>query len=238
MLDVQDLVTSYGVIEALKGIRFHVNDGEIVSLIGANGAGKTTTLLTISGVLRPSRGVVTLDGRQISGRRPHTIVRLGVVQVAEGRQIFKRLTVLENLHAGAYIVRSSERVDEDLERVFARFPRLKERAFQVAGTLSGGEQQMLVIARSLMSRPKLLLLDEPSMGLAPVIVDEVFRLIEEINRAGTTILLVEQNANKALQIAHRAYVMATGRIVMEGTGRGLLETEEIQVAYLGRRRQG
>ncbi len=238
MLEVEDLVTHYGVIEALKGIRFRVADGEIVALIGANGAGKTTTLLTISGVLRPSRGVVRLDGERISGRRPHAIVRLGVLHVAEGRQIFKRLTVLENLRAGAYVVGSATQVEEDLERVFTRFPRLKERAAQLAGTLSGGEQQMLVIARSLMPRPRILLLDEPSMGLAPVIVEEVFRLIEEINGAGTTVLLVEQNANKALQIAHRAYVMATGRIVMEGTGRELLETEAIQVAYLGRRRQG
>ena len=236
MLQVRNLVTCYGSLPALHGISFEVKRGEIVALVGANGAGKTTTLLTLSGVLPVSAGEILLETVSIVGRAPHEIVRLGLAQVPEGRQIFGRLTVIENLIAGAYIRSDRRGVAEDVARVMERFPRLAERSRQLAGTLSGGEQQMLAIARALMTRPSLLLLDEPSMGLAPLIVEAVFRLIEEINRDGTTILLVEQNARQSLAISHRAYVLAMGRIAKTGTGAALLEDPEIQQAYLGRNR--
>ncbi len=232
-LDVQNLHTFYGNIHALQGISLAVRDREIVTLIGANGAGKSTTLRTISGLLQPREGQVTLDGRRINGVPPHTIVELGVVQVPEGRRIFSRMTVLENLEMGAFSRKDRGHVAADLDRVFELFPRLKERARQKGGTLSGGEQQMLAIGRALMARPKILLLDEPSMGLAPILVETIFQTVEEINRQGVTVLLVEQNALMALQVAHRGYVLETGTIVLEDTAERLRENESVQKAYLG-----
>ena len=231
LLAVQDLVTAYGSVEALHGISFHVDDGEIVALLGANGAGKTTTLRTISGLLRPRAGEVRFAGERIDTRRAHEIVRLGLTHVPEGRWIFTLLTVDENLRLGAYAERRVPR--EALDRVFTQFPRLAERRGQLAGTLSGGEQQMLAMARALMTRPRLLLLDEPSMGLAPVLVRGIFQTIAEINRQGTTVLLVEQNANAALRLARRAYVLATGRIALDGLGAELARNEAVRRAYLG-----
>ena len=231
LLAVQDLVTAYGSVEALHGISFHVDDGEIVALLGANGAGKTTTLRTISGLLRPRAGEVRFAGERIDTRRAHEIVRLGLTHVPEGRWIFTLLTVDENLRLGAYAKRRVPR--EALDRVFTQFPRLAERRGQLAGTLSGGEQQMLAMARALMTRPRLLLLDEPSMGLAPVLVRGIFQTIAEINRQGTTVLLVEQNANAALRLARRAYVLETGRIALEGLGAELARNEAVRRAYLG-----
>ena len=231
LLAVQDLVTAYGSVEALHGISFHVDDGEIVALLGANGAGKTTTLRTISGLLRPRAGEVRFAGERIDTRRAHEIVRLGLTHVPEGRWIFTLLTVEENLRLGAYAERRVSR--EALDRVFTQFPRLAERRGQLAGTLSGGEQQMLAMARALMTRPRLLLLDEPSMGLAPVLVRGIFQTIAEINRQGTTVLLVEQNANAALRLARRAYVLETGRIALEGLGAELARNEAVRRAYLG-----
>ena len=231
LLAVQDLVTAYGSVEALHGISFHVDDGEIVALLGANGAGKTTTLRTISGLLRPRAGEVRFAGERIDTRRAHEIVRLGLTHVPEGRWIFTLLTVDENLRLGAYAERRVPR--EALDRVFTQFPRLAERRGQLAGTLSGGEQQMLAMARALMTRPRLLLLDEPSMGLAPVLVRGIFQTIAEINRQGTTVLLVEQNANAALRLARRAYVLETGRIALEGLGAELARNEAVRRAYLG-----
>ena len=231
LLAVQDLVTAYGSVEALHGISFHVDDGEIVALLGANGAGKTTTLRTISGLLRPRAGEVRFAGERIDTRRAHEIVRLGLTHVPEGRWIFTLLTVDENLRLGAYAERRVPR--EALDRVFTQFPRLAERRGQLAGTLSGGEQQMLAMARALMTRPRLLLLDEPSMGLAPVLVRAIFQTIAEINRQGTTVLLVEQNANAALRLARRAYVLETGRIALEGLGAELARNEAVRRAYLG-----
>ena len=231
LLAVQDLVTAYGSVEALHGISFHVDDGEIVALLGANGAGKTTTLRTISGLLRPRAGEVRFAGERIDTRRAHEIVRLGLTHVPEGRWIFTLLTVDENLRLGAYAERRVPR--EALDRVFTQFPRLAERRGQLAGTLSGGEQQMLAMARALMTRPRLLLLDEPSMGLAPVLVRGIFQTIAEINRQGTTVLLVEQNANAALRLARRAYVLETGRIALEGPGADLARNEAVRRAYLG-----
>jgi len=231
LLAVQDLVTAYGSVEALHGISFHVDDGEIVALLGANGAGKTTTLRTISGLLRPRAGEVRFAGERIDTRPAHEIVRLGLTHVPEGRWIFTLLTVEENLRLGAYAERRVSR--EALDRVFTQFPRLAERRRQLAGTLSGGEQQMLAMARALMTRPRLLLLDEPSMGLAPVLVRGIFQTIAEINRQGTTVLLVEQNANAALRLARRAYVLETGRIALEGLGAELARNEAVRRAYLG-----
>ncbi|MGB9682932.1 MAG: ABC transporter ATP-binding protein [bacterium] len=231
MLKIEEIDVYYGVIRALKEVSLEVNDGEIVTLIGANGAGKTTTLKTISGVIRPRKGRVLLDSKDLTKMAPHEIANLGILQVPEGRRIFGNLTVMENLLMGAY--RRKDDISDDLEWVFNLFPRLKERQKQNAGTLSGGEQQMLAISRALMSKPRLMLLDEPSLGLAPLLVFNIFETIKEINRQGVTILLVEQNAYMALQIAHRAYVLETGKVVLEGTGKELLNNEMVRKAYLG-----
>ena len=232
MLSVDGLEVAYGEIRALKGVALEVGRGEIVALLGNNGAGKTTTLKTISGLLRPTRGAVTLDGEPLVGVPSHDIVSKGIAHVPEGRRIFNRLTVRENLMMGAYLRRDAG-IAGDLDRVLALFPRLKERAVQVAGTLSGGEQQMLAIGRALMLSPRLLLLDEPSMGLAPVLVEQIFDTIADINRQGTTILLVEQNAAMALSIAHRGYVLETGTIALTGTAAELSDNAEVRRAYLG-----
>jgi branched-chain amino acid transport system ATP-binding protein len=233
LLSVRDLVVHYGVVPALSGITLEVRQGRIAALIGANGAGKSTTLRAISGMVRATSGDVELRGRSIAGLPSHEIVALGVAQAPEGRGIFLNLTVRENLDLGAYLRRDRAGVDADRERAYALFPILKERRDQVSGTLSGGEQQMLAVARALMSRPALLLLDEPSLGLAPQVVDRIFQVIQEINEAGVSLLLVEQNANMALQVAHHAYVLETGSIVMQGTGRELLASPEVRKAYLG-----
>ena len=233
MLKITDLKVSYGMIEAIKGISFEVNDGEIVTLIGANGAGKTTTMHAISGLLKPASGSITLDGTELTKIAPHKIVGLGLAQVPEGRRVFAEQTVQENLSLGAYSRKDKENIVSDLEYVFSLFPRLKERSSQTAGTLSGGEQQMLAMGRALMARPKILLLDEPSMGLSPLLVSEIFHIIEEINKKGTTVLLVEQNAKRALAIANRAYVLETGYITLSGTGKELARDERVQKAYLG-----
>ena len=233
MLKVKDLNVYYGKIHAIKGITFEVNDGEIVTLIGANGAGKTTTLQTVSGLLRAEKGIISFQGEDISKVKPYQIPDLGIAHVPEGRQVFAEMTVYENLVMGAFIRKDKREIAQDMEMVFNYFPRLKERSKQTAGTLSGGEQQMLAIGRALMTRPKLLLLDEPSMGLAPILVDEIFSMIQTINSAGTTILLVEQNANKALRIANRGYVLETGKIELHGTSEELLTNDEVRTAYLG-----
>ena len=233
LLSIRDLVVHYGVIRALSGISLEVPKGRIVALIGANGAGKSTTLRAISGLVRPTSGSVEFQGRSIAGLASHEIVAKGVAQAPEGRGIFLNLTVKENLDLGAYLRRDRAGVDADRERAYALFPILKERGGQVSGTLSGGEQQMLAVARALMSRPTLLLLDEPSLGLAPQFVDRIFQVIQEITEAGVSLLLVEQNANMALQVAHHAYVLETGAIVMQGSGRELLESPEVRKAYLG-----
>ena len=233
LLDVHDLNVYYGAIHALQGISFTVNEGEIVTLIGANGAGKTTTLCTISGLLRPRRGWIQFKDNDITMVPAEQIVRRGVIQVPEGRKIFAPLTVRENLEMGAYTRQDREEIQQSMERVFASFPRLKERINQLGGTLSGGEQQMLATGRGLMSRPTLLLLDEPSMGLSPIMVEEIFRIIQAINAEGTSILLVEQNAHMALSIAHRAYVLETGRIVLEGSAKDVRENPQVRAAYLG-----
>ncbi len=232
-LDVQAIHTFYGNIHALRGVSLTVRDGEIVILIGTNGAGKSTTLRTISGILQPREGQVILDGQPINGMPPHEIVARGVCQVPEGRRIFSRMTVRENLEMGAFARRDRTEILDDMERVFTLFPRLKERVAQKGGTLSGGEQQMLAIGRALMSRPKILLLDEPSMGLAPILVETIFQTVQEINQQGVTVLLVEQNALMALQVAHRGYVLETGAIVLADTGAALRENETVQKAYLG-----
>ena len=232
MLRVDDLHVYYGEIHALKGVALEVRDGEIVALLGPNGAGKTTTVKTISGLLAPRRGHVTLDDVPITGHPAHEIVYRGMAHVPEGRKIFNRLTVAENLVMGAYS-RSDGGIAEDTERVFTLFPRLKERHTQVAGTLSGGEQQMLAIGRALMARPRLLLLDEPSMGLAPIVVEQIFETIVEVNRRGTTILLVEQNAAMALGIAQRGYVLETGAVALTGTAAELADNVDVRRAYLG-----
>jgi len=232
VLRIDDLHVYYGEIHALKGVGLEVRRGEIVALLGNNGAGKTTTLKTISGLLAPRRGHITLEERSLAGVAAHDVVLRGVAHVPEGRRIFNRLTVRENLTMGAYL-RSDAGVEADLERVFVLFPRLKERLGQVAGTLSGGEQQMLAIGRALMANPRLLLLDEPSMGLAPVLVEQIFATIVDINRQGTTILLVEQNAAMALEIAHRGYVLETGAIVLTGSAAELGENADVRRAYLG-----
>lgn len=233
MLKVENLVVKYGMIEAIKGISFEVNDGEIVTLIGSNGAGKTTTMQTISGLLKPSQGTVILDGVDLTKTAPHKIVPMGLAQVPEGRRVFAQQTVEENLELGAYCRKDREGVKEDMQKVYDLFPRLLERKNQLAGTLSGGEQQMLAMARALMAKPKIMLMDEPSMGLSPLLVKEIFRIIQDINRRGTTVLLVEQNARMALAIADRAYVLETGKIILEGTGAELAASEQVRKAYLG-----
>ena len=233
MLKVQDINVYYGAIHALKGISVEVTEGQIVTLIGANGAGKSTILRTISGLLRAKTGDILFEGKSIGAMPAEEIVKRGVVQVPEGRRIFANMTVEENLELGAYIRSDKAGIRKDINKVFERFPRLLERRTQVAGTLSGGEQQMLAIGRSLMTQPRLLLLDEPSMGLAPLLVKEIFSIIKEINAGGTTILLVEQNANMALSIAHQAYVLETGRITLSGSAKELTESEAVRKAYLG-----
>lgn len=233
MLEVEDIHSFYGNIEALKGISITVEEGEIVTLIGANGAGKTTTLRTISGLIKPRQGRVVLEGEDLTHESAHSIVYRGIAMVPEGRGIFAKLTVNENLDMGAYSREDKAEIERDRERVFALFPRMKERRKQVAGTLSGGEQQMLATARAMMARPRLLLLDEPSMGLAPLLVENVFETIQDINEEGTTILLVEQNAHMALQIASRGYVLQTGEIVLSGPCDMLAEDPMVQKAYLG-----
>ena len=232
LLSVKDLTVSYGIIKAVKGISFDVQEGEIVTLIGANGAGKTSTLNAISGLI-PYDGNITYKGVSLRGVSPDKIVELGIVQVPEGRQIFGNLTVMENLKLATWRRKDKAEVKRDYERVFNIFPRLRERANQLGGTLSGGEQQMLAVARAIMSRGQVMLLDEPSMGLAPVLVEEIFDVLKELNKTGTTILLVEQNANMALHLAHRGYVLETGRIVISGSGFDLLENEQVRKAYLG-----
>jgi branched-chain amino acid transport system ATP-binding protein len=232
-LDLENVHTFYGNIHALQGISINVQDGEIVTLIGANGAGKSTTLRTVSGILSPREGEVRLDGQRINALRPHEIVERGVCQVPEGRRIFSRMTVRENLEMGAFSRKDKAAINADMERVFALFPRLQERISQKGGTLSGGEQQMLAIGRALMARPKILLLDEPSMGLAPILVEAIFKTIVEINQQGVTVLLVEQNAVMALQVAHRGYVLETGTIVLADTAESLRSNESVQKTYLG-----
>lgn len=233
LLEVQDLNVYYGAIHALKGIGFHVNKGEIIALIGANGAGKSTTLGTISGILRARVGKINLAGEDITQTPSEIIVQKGVVQVPEGRKIFATLTVQENLEMGAFIQNNKETIKQLMDNAYSRFPRLAERRNQLGGTLSGGEQQMLAIARGLMAKPKLMLLDEPSMGLSPLLVEQIFTIIRDINDQGTSILLVEQNAQMALSIADRAYVLETGRVVLEGTGQELLNNDMVAEAYLG-----
>jgi branched-chain amino acid transport system ATP-binding protein len=232
LLEVQDLHTYYGNIQALKGISLEVNDGEVVTLIGSNGAGKSTTLRSISGLTPPREGTIKFDGKEIGETAPQDIVRLGISQAPEGRRVFARMSVRENLELGAYLRRDAS-VSGDLDRVYELFPRLKERERQKAGTMSGGEQQMLAIGRALMSNPRLLLLDEPAMGLAPVLVERIYETIAEINRQGTTILLVEQNANFALDVAKRGYVLETGTVALSDTSAALRENSEVQRAYLG-----
>ncbi len=233
LLEIRDLAVSYGGVQALWGISAHVDKGSIVSFVGANGAGKTTLLTTIAGANRPQRGGVFLDGRRLSGMKPEEVVNAGISLVPEGRRLFARLTVMENLELGAYISRARSSFRESLERCFALFPILKTRSGQIAGSLSGGEQQMLAIARSIMSNPSILMLDEPSLGLSPLVVKMMFELIESLNKTGATILLVEQNIYQALKISHRAYVMKTGKIAMEGSGEELLSNPDVQHAYLG-----
>ncbi|TYO97758.1 ABC transporter ATP-binding protein [Desulfallas thermosapovorans] len=233
MLSVENLHYSYGAIKALNGISFKVDEGEIVALIGANGAGKSTTLSNISGILHPQQGSIKYRGTDISKLPPHKVVEAGISLVPEGRRVFSRMTVLENLEMGAYIRKSKAEVNESIENVFTRFERLKERRNQLAGTLSGGEQQMLAIGRALMSKPKLLLMDEPSMGLAPMLVQEIFSIIKEINDSGTTILLVEQNAYMALSVAQHAYVLETGAIALSGTAEEMANNPAVKKAYLG-----
>ena len=233
MLKIDNIDVYYGAIHALKGISLEVNEGEIVTLIGANGAGKSTTLRTISGLLKPKAGSITFLGQSIAGVRAHEIVKKGISQVPEGRRVFAEMTVMENLDLGAFVRKDKAGIQQDLKHVFELFPRLEERKTQSAGTLSGGEQQMLAMGRALMSRPKLLLLDEPSMGLAPLLIKEIFNIIVDINKSGTTVLLVEQNANMALSIANRAYVLETGRITLSGKAQDLAASEDVRKAYLG-----
>ena len=233
MLKVDHLSVHYGVIQAVKDVSFEVNEGEVVTLIGANGAGKTSILRTISGLVRPSAGEISFLGKEIQKEPARKIVASGLSQVPEGRHVFPGMTVLENLELGAFLRRDREENQKNLKKIFDRFPRLEERKSQDAATLSGGEQQMLAMGRALMSQPKLLLLDEPSMGLAPIFIQEIFDIIQDIQKQGTTVLLIEQNANKALAIANRGYVLATGKIVLSGTGEELLASEEVRKAYLG-----
>lgn len=233
MLEVKDLEVYYGMIQAIKGISFEVNKGEVIALIGANGAGKTTTLHTITGLLSPKKGSVMFEGKDITKIPAHKIVSMGMAHVPEGRRVFADLSVYENLKLGAYTRKDKENLNKDLESIYERFPRLAERKNQSAGTLSGGEQQMLAMGRALMSKPSIILMDEPSMGLSPILVNEIFDIIESISKSGTTVLLVEQNAKKALSIADRAYVLETGKIVTSGKASELLEDDSIKKAYLG-----
>ena len=233
MLEVKNLKVHYGVIQAIKGISFEVNEGEVIALIGANGAGKTTTLQTITGMLKPSEGEILFEGQDIVKVPGHKIVSMGMAHVPEGRRVFAELSVYENLKLGAYTRKDKNEIAESLAKVYKSFPRLEERKNQLAGTLSGGEQQMLAMGRALMSKPKIILMDEPSMGLSPIFVNEIFDIIREVSESGTTVLLVEQNAKKALSIADRAYVLETGRITLEGKASDLLHDESVQKAYLG-----
>lgn len=233
MLEIRDLEVSYGVIRAIKGVSFEVNEGEVIALVGANGAGKTTILHTISGLIPIDRGSVTFNGQKLNKVPAHKIVEMGIAQVPEGRRIFQQLTVWENLKLGAYTRKDSKEIAGSLEYAYSRFPRLKERKNQIAGTLSGGEQQMLAMGRALMSKPKIILMDEPSMGLSPLLVTEIFDIIKSIRDSGTTVLLVEQNARKALSVADRAYVLETGNIKLSGAASDLLNDESVKKAYLG-----
>ena len=237
MLKVRDLVVAYGGIEALKGISVDVPDGQIVTLIGANGAGKSTLLRTIMGLVKLQSGSVEYNEENLKGLNSQHIVSRGITLVPEGRRVFPNLTVLENLRIGAYLRKDEEDIVKDIKRIYELFPRLEERNWQMAGTLSGGEQQMLALGRALMSRPKVIMMDEPSLGLAPLVIKDIFNIIRRINESGTTVLLVEQNANMALKVAHHAYVLETGRIKMEGSGRELLENEVIKEAYLGKKKK-
>ncbi|HIY62087.1 MAG TPA: ABC transporter ATP-binding protein [Candidatus Mediterraneibacter stercoripullorum] len=233
MLEVKDLEVYYGVIQAIKGVSFHVDQGEVIALIGANGAGKTTILHTVTGLLSPKKGHIMFEGKDITKVPAHKIVSMGMAHVPEGRRVFAELSVYENLKMGAYTRKDRSEIEESLKNVYKRFPRLEERKNQMAGTLSGGEQQMLAMGRALMSRPKIILMDEPSMGLSPILVNEIFDIIQAVSKSGTTVLLVEQNAKKALSIADRAYVLETGNIVLEGKAKDLLEDDSIKKAYLG-----
>ena len=233
MLEIKDIEVYYGMIQAIKGISFEVNEGEVIALIGANGAGKTTTLHTITGLLSPKKGSVIFEGKDITKVPAHKIVSLGIAHVPEGRRVFAELTVYENLKMGAYTRKDKDEIEKTLEMVYKRFPRLEERKNQLAGTLSGGEQQMLAMGRALMSHPKIIVMDEPSMELSPILVNEIFDIIQEVSKGGTTVLLVEQNAKKALSIADRAYVLETGRIVLEGDAKVLMNDDSIKKAYLG-----
>lgn len=233
MLEIKDIEVYYGMIQAIKGISFEVNEGEVIALIGANGAGKTTILHTITGLLSPKKGSVIFEGKDITKIPAHKIVSLGMAHVPEGRRVFAELTVYENLKMGAYTRKDKEEIAKTLEMVYKRFPRLEERKNQLAGTLSGGEQQMLAMGRALMSHPKIIVMDEPSMGLSPILVNEIFDIIQEVSASGTTVLLVEQNAKKALSIADRAYVLETGKIVLDGDAKALMNDDSIKKAYLG-----
>ncbi len=233
MLSVKDLHVHYGAIHAIKGVSLEVNDGEVVSLIGANGAGKTTILHTISGLIKATSGSITLGSTNLRATEPYNIIKLGMAHVPEGRHVFARMTVMENLKMGAYMLNNKEQVNKNIEEIFQSFPRLKERARQLAGTLSGGEQQMLATGRALMTNPKMLLMDEPSMGLSPILVKEIFRIIQTLHERGITILLVEQNAKVALSVSSRAYVLETGSIVMSGNAAELMEDDRVRKAYLG-----
>ncbi len=233
MLEIKDLCVNYGVIKALKGITFEVNEGEVIALIGANGAGKTTTLHTITGLLSAKSGSIILDGKDITKTAAHKIVKMGIAHVPEGRRIFQNLTVLDNIRLGAFTRKDKDSIAQDIEKVYKLFPRLEERKTQIAGTLSGGEQQMLAMGRALMSKPRIVVMDEPSMGLSPILVSEIFNIIESIRKQGTTVLLVEQNAKKALSISDRAYVLETGKIVLSGKASDLINDESVKKAYLG-----
>ena len=233
LLEIKDLEVNYGVIKAIKGVSFDVNEGEIIALIGANGAGKTTILHTITGLIQAKKGSIVFDGKELTKTPPHKIVSMGMAHVPEGRRIFQQLSVLENLKLGAYTRKDKSEIASTLKMVYERFPRLDERKNQVAGTLSGGEQQMLAMGRALMSKPRIILMDEPSMGLSPLLVSEIFDIIKVINESGTTVLLVEQNAKKALSIADRAYVLETGKITLSGDAKDLINDESVKKAYLG-----
>lgn len=233
MLEVRDIEVYYGMIQAIRGISFEVNEGEVIALIGANGAGKTTTLQTITGLIAPKKGSIHFEGQDITHIPAHKIVSMGMAHVPEGRRVFSQLSVLDNLKLGAYTRKDKNEIEETLTRVYRRFPRLEERKNQIAGTLSGGEQQMLAMGRALMSHPKIILMDEPSMGLSPIFVNEIFDIIQEVSKSGTTVLLVEQNAKKALSIADRGYVLETGNIVLEGNAQELLNNDRVKKAYLG-----
>ena len=233
MLKVENLEVAYGMIKAIKGVSFEVNAGEVIALIGANGAGKTTILHTVTGLLSPQAGSIVFEGVELTKIPAHKIVGMGMAHIPEGRRVFQELTVLENLKLGAFILNDKKKIESNLEYVYKHFPRLKERRGQVAGTLSGGEQQMLAMGRALMSNPKIILMDEPSMGLSPILVSEIFNIIKEVSADGTTVLLVEQNAKKALSIANRAYVLETGKIVLEGDAKELMNDEQVKKAYLG-----